>query len=543
MTDMERVCPEIDVLAAWVDGSLPMTERPRVKAHLAFCDDCRRTAALAATLEPTAAEAAVDDLFVQRLATASRRRPRWPWAAAAAALLAVGAAWVAGRPARPVEAPPQARSAPLPAVAVAKAEPPAVAPPPPAPPAVPPATPPAPPKAEVEEPAQPLVAVPVPVPTAPSRTEEKKPEPAPVPVTPPASPTPVVARPPTETDLALVFTPVFAVDPAGDLWLRREAAEPAKAGPFERVAFRDVFAARGEAAAFTLEGRAAVILEKGAEAAVSWYRADEAFRLDLARGTVFVDTEGRTQRWQFSAGMSRAALPELAGKVAVEMRDDGLGLVLLEGKAVVESAGRKHDLGPGREVVLSPDGAASVRKVVPTADRLARLAKARPRTSTVFAATFDERKDVVLPFPYTVLMGRVVPSPAGAYLEATAVTGRSGGERGPLTAALKPDRMIEATDGMVLRFRYRTTLPSFTVKLVEPQADGREREYAVAVAVRGKATAWTEAELSLGSLVNEGVPLVPSTPIREVRLVGSENAGKSPLLEVDSLHFLRRAIR
>jgi hypothetical protein len=542
MTDMERVCPETDVLGAWVEGSLPLTERPRVKAHLASCDDCRRTVALASTLEAVEAEVAVDDLFAQRLAAAARRRPRWPWAVAAAGLLAAGAALLAGRSGRAPEPPTVVLPTPPATEAVAKVEPPVVAPAPP-PPAVPRPTPPAPP-AVVEDQGQPLVAVPVPPPVVPPKVEAPKPpavEPT-VPVPVPA-PSPVVARPATETDLSLVFMPVFAVDPAGDLWLRREAAEPAKAGAFERVAFRDVFAARADAAAFTLEGRAAVILEKGAEAAVSWYRAEESFRLDLARGVVYVDTEGRTQKWQFAAGMSRASLSDLAGKVAVEMRAEGIGIVLLEGKAVLDGAGRKHDLGPGREVILSPDGAAELRKVVPTADRLARLAKARPKTSTVFAATFDERKDVVLPFPYTVLMGRVVPTSAGAYLEATAVTGRSAGERGPLTAALKPDRMIEAADGMVIRFRYRTTLSAFTVKLVEPQADGRDREYAALVPVRGKAATWTEVELPLGTLVDEGVPVVPSTRIREVRLVAADPAGKSPILQVDSLHFLRRANR
>ena len=107
MKRMERVCPEIDVLGAWIEGGLSAPERGQVKAHLAVCDDCRRTASLSATLEPTDAVAAVDELFVQRLAVASRRRPRWPWmaSAAAAALFAAGTIVLVSRP-RPLPAPP-----------------------------------------------------------------------------------------------------------------------------------------------------------------------------------------------------------------------------------------------------------------------------------------------------------------------------------------------------------------------------------------------------------------------------------------------------
>lgn len=530
MSQMERVCPEIDVLAAWVEGSLPPTERLRVKAHLASCDDCRRTASLAATLEPVEALGAVDEVFVQRLAMASRRRPQWPWAVAAGVLLALGAALLAGRSGRPPEAPPAAleRPAPLPDP-VAKVDPPPVVPPP-----LPPKTVPAPAPVVVEDPGPPVVAVPVPPVLKPVPViQPEPPKPDPVAVRPP---TPPVPAPATATDLTTVFTPVFAVDPSGDLWLSRDGAEAAKAGVFERVAFKDVFAAKTEAAGFTIEGRASVVLEKGAEAAVSWYRADEAYRLNLARGPVFVDTEGGVQKWLFTAGAARLAFPELHGKAAVELRPDGLGVLLLEGKAVVESGGRRQDVEPGREVVLSAAGAPDVRKGPSTADRLARLAKARPKTATVFAATFDERKDkdVVLPFPYTVLMGRVVPTPAGAYLEAARTTT----DRVAVTAALKPDRMIAASEGMVVRFRYRTNLGAFTVKLLEPQAGGKDREYAVDVPVRSRATTWAEAELPLSGLLNEGVPMVPSTSIREIRI---EGAGKNGNLEVDALQFMRRA--
>ncbi|HEX7899236.1 MAG TPA: zf-HC2 domain-containing protein [Planctomycetota bacterium] len=526
---MERVCPETDVLGAWIEGGLAAPERAEVKAHLAVCDDCRRAASLSATLEPAeAAAGAVDEIFIQRLANESRRRPRWPWmaSAAAAALFAAGTVVLVTRPSpapRPTPAAPRVADLPRPAAHVA-------------PPAIPPVVPtpevvkgpeptPAPPKA-VEDP-KPIIAVPVPLPS-PEPPAPPKPAPAPTDVAKPA-PTPA-----TETDLALVFMPVFAVDPTGDLWLRRDGADAAKAGAFESVAYKDVFAARGDAAAFTIESRASVALEKGAEAAVSWFKVDGAFRLDVVRGPVYLDTESNTQKWLLTAGLARMSFAELTGRVLVERRDDVLSVLLLDGKGVLEDGRRTVE--PGREVVLARDGKVDLRKGGPAADKLARFMKIRPRTSTAFAASFEEKKDVVQPFPYTVTMGRVVMSTttAGAYLEAARPsTG--------LAAALKPARPIAASEGMVLRFRYRTNLPVFFVKVSEPAPEGKEREYVAKVEVKGRTAVWTEAELPLAGLSDEGVPVVPTTSMQEIRFQGVPTGGKSGLLEVDSVQFLRRA--
>src|SRR5688572_1233357 len=166
MKRMERGCPEIDVLGAWIEGGLSAPERGQVKAHLAVCDDCRRTVSLSATLEPTGAAAAVDELFVQRLVVASRRRPRWPWmaSAAAAALFAAGTIVLVSRPQRapapPAAAPPVA-DVQRPAAHV---EPPVIPPVVPSPEVVK-APEPGPKPAPVVEDPKPLVAVPVPPPT------------------------------------------------------------------------------------------------------------------------------------------------------------------------------------------------------------------------------------------------------------------------------------------------------------------------------------------------------------------------------------------
>ena len=51
MRDMERACPDPEVLARWLEDSLEDAARPGLTAHLAACDECRRTVALAADLE------------------------------------------------------------------------------------------------------------------------------------------------------------------------------------------------------------------------------------------------------------------------------------------------------------------------------------------------------------------------------------------------------------------------------------------------------------------------------------------------------------
>ncbi|HXG59925.1 MAG TPA: zf-HC2 domain-containing protein, partial [Planctomycetota bacterium] len=51
-------CPESEILAAWLEDGLGPTERAAVRRHLADCDDCRRSVALAGTLGPAPAGAA-----------------------------------------------------------------------------------------------------------------------------------------------------------------------------------------------------------------------------------------------------------------------------------------------------------------------------------------------------------------------------------------------------------------------------------------------------------------------------------------------------
>jgi hypothetical protein len=84
------VCPDLDALAELVDGVVAPLRRARIEAHLVTCEACRTTVALTRRALPATAT----DPVARTVASPSGgRRAGWiPFAAAAAALVAVGLA-------------------------------------------------------------------------------------------------------------------------------------------------------------------------------------------------------------------------------------------------------------------------------------------------------------------------------------------------------------------------------------------------------------------------------------------------------------------
>src|SRR5258706_9760728 len=344
MSTMEKFCPNVETLAGWLEGSLAPEARGGVASHLASCDDCRRTVALASTAEPVSAAAPVNEILLSRVVAASRRRSFLPVAAAAAVVLAVVGITLMPNPSRR-EAPapvvavktdvtaPVIPEAPKPALVGVRPPDPVVAPPPVAP---------------VKE--APVVAAPkeTPVPVPPPA--EKPPVPTETPAVPEVKPVvkeaPVVAVAPEDKSRS----PVFVLDPVGDLWLRRDQGE-AKAGVLEKAAWKDLFAARTGAASFSLEARTSVMLEKGSEVAFSHLKTDDSYSLAVGQGLVMLDTEGSSQKWRISFGKSEIDYSNLNGRLAVESRGDRMSALLLDGAAElkIRSLTRKAQLG--QEVV------------------------------------------------------------------------------------------------------------------------------------------------------------------------------------------------
>jgi hypothetical protein len=365
-------------------------------------------------------------------------------------------------------------------------------------------------------PVDPVIATRPPVPTVP-----KAPEPAPD----------VNPEKPVEAPVADLkgHSPVFVLDPVGDLWLRRGAAE-AKAGAFEKAAWKDFFAARAGGAAFSLEARTSVMLEKGSEAAFSHLKTDDTFSLALEHGLVMLDTEGSSQKWQIRFGKNNLSFHDFNGRLAIESRGDRLSALLLAGTAEVTIGDQSKKATVGQEVVLSRESSQVVEQKGETQKKLARLDELRPKVFTAFNATFDEKREEFQAYPYAVVTGKLSPGPGSAFLQSDSVAAAKTGDKNGLAAELHLDRPFGVMTGMVVRFRYRTTLPVFSVKIGKYSADYTSR---------AKAGQWGDAEIPLREFSFEGTPMLPSDPVESVKFTGFLDK-RSGQLDIDGVQFLRR---
>lgn len=531
MRQMAGPCPDPERLAGWVEETLAPEDRGDLAAHLSECDRCRRAVVLAGQMEAPAGGGRVDETLLQRVVRTARWRPWWTWAAAAACLAALGLSLMI--PGGSVEESPESPVTEAPAVPetiapdpapLAVEVPPAVAPvPEPVEPVPAKPIPPAPPV----EPRRDLVKAPVPEPPAPPVPE---PAPAPVPAPAPEEEKPVVKRDAgrSETDLDLVFHPVYVVDPTATLRLGREGGDPAAVRRFEEVGRRDVFSAPESAAAFTVESRAAVVLEKGAETGISFFAPDKAYALLLRSGSVMIDTGGAEQTWRVTRGPATVTLEALNGQAAVESRGDGVSAVLLEGRAQIRVGAASEQARVGREVVLSAKGAREERKVRVSAKRLF-LRRLRPAESTMFLADFDEDEGARKGLGYTLAAGRVKGEGTALFLHAEPDAAASKPGRTVVSAALVPLHPFRSTTDMMLRFRYRTSVAKIRIRLGDHSVE-----------VPTRPGSWRTVEVSLETFEREGVPLLPDDPVGEVRFE-SETGNRAGLLDVDSVQFVRRA--
>ena len=539
MTKIPESCPDPETVARWLEGNLPEEEGVRLAAHLADCDGCRRAAALAATMGPVP-QASLDEGLLKRVVTSSRQPRARRWMHWAAALLgaAAGLLWIAwprerGReeysprvarpPALPVPVPPPSAGLPTPKPEV-REEATVPPPPPPVPLPGPVVEPPAP--REAEEPRGEMA----PKPAAPAPREgpepPKEPEPpreeAPVPGPRPESP----GR--TTTDPSEVFAAVFAVDPKGDLWIRRGPGEPAPAGAFEDMDRATFLSARDGAAGFTLEGRATVVLERGAEAVFCYFKPEQAYAVDLLRGLVMIDTEGAPQNWRASCGEATLRFPSLDGRMAIEARGGGmLSALLLQGRGGFRAGPRAGTLEVGREMVVSPEGRFSSRRAE-TRSQSRRFAELRPPFLTLFAAPFDGGKEDRI-FPCSIETGHLLREGSGGFLRA--LPSEQPG-RVLLAAGIRLSRPVAYEAGLVLRFRFRSPVPSLTVRL------GR---FSASFSGRASAGRWEEGEIPVSRFEHEGVPIVPLEEITGIRFEAVLERGASGRLDVDGIQLGRRA--
>jgi hypothetical protein len=388
--------------------------------------------------------------------------------------------------------------------------------------------PPAPPIPTLDAPKAPVVVVTPKDPEKPVVTE--KPAERPTVVAPEVVEKPIVkntappVRPPVDV---LTLAPVFVIDPVGDLWLKRDQAE-AKAVSLEKAAYKDKFSTRNGTAAFSLEARASVMLEKNSEVAFWHQKSDDVYSLALDQGLVMLDTEGSSQKWQISFGNSKLDYNNLNGRLAVESRGDRMSALLLDGSAELKIGAMAKKALVGQEFVFSREGTV-VEQKVETQKKLARLDELRPKVFTAFSSTFDEKSEDFQPYPYAVVAGKRALGPAGFYLQAEVLPPKAG-EKNGLASEIHLDRAFGVATGMVIKFRYRTNLPLISVKI---------GNYSVDFASRVRAGQWGDGEIPLGAFYFEGTPMLPTDPVENVRFTGLTER-KIGQLDVDGVQFLRR---
>jgi hypothetical protein len=101
------------------------------------------------------------------------------------------------------------------------------------------------------------------------------------------------------------LAPVFVIDPVGRPLAERDEAE-AKAVSLEKAAYKDKFSTRNGTAAFTLEARTSVMLEKNSEVAFWHQKTDERVQLALDQGWSCWTPKAPPRSGRFSFGNTQA---------------------------------------------------------------------------------------------------------------------------------------------------------------------------------------------------------------------------------------------
>ena len=167
--------------------------------------------------------------------------------------------------------------------------------------------------------------------------------------------------------------------------------------------------------------------------------------------------------------------------------------------------------------------------------RYARLSQLRPKHLTVFAATFEE-KDETRAFPYAVAGGKLLAEASAVYLhaEVPASSYPKAGEKALASCVIKPEAAIRVVDPdtTVLRFRYRSNFPTFTIRL---------GKYSAVYTSRLKANQWGDGEITLAAFEFEGTQIVPGDEAAEIQFQGVVDGKKAGILDLDGVQFLRRS--
>ncbi|MBI2932929.1 MAG: zf-HC2 domain-containing protein [Planctomycetes bacterium] len=144
-------------------------------------------------------------------------------------------------------------------------------------------------------------------------------------------------------------------------------------------------------AAFNVEGHALLMLDRRTEASVAATASGFAFVLEINRGRAFINTVGNPQTWDIRHGERRLSIPVAQGRFAVEVEAGSLSLIVLSGEATVLD----EKLTQGCGASLSAEGLLSRPKADSSTRRAAtaRASELQPKEMVVFRAGFAEAVD------------------------------------------------------------------------------------------------------------------------------------------------------
>ena len=455
------LCANVELWSRWVEDTLSGPEREKVNHHMADCDDCRRTVALARLAEESHAPS-LSDTARRRLmnVVAPIKRIAWVWRVAAAAVVIVGIMlYFSLRPAPNTPGFVKKPEAPS-TTAIVKETPKEESP--------------APPKAPEPGPGPaPEKPAPIPPPKETPKIVVKQPAPeTPVPV-----PVPAKVRP---SDPAL-FARVAVSDASGALAIRR--AGTTKASPFgatDSIGFGDELIAE-QAASVTVDGAALVMLEKSARVSVMAAATATSYAMMIHSGAAFIDTVGTVQAWEVWYNDDAVSLTKMNGRIAIDASRGALSVGVVSGGAVVGAQAVKA----GTCVTVTGRGLESA----PLAEGVAeRIKAAKPERVTLFSVQFGATATGA-----TVKAGRLVDKNPG-YLEA--------GSDGPakndtmVWAGFRLPKPVVYSTGLFLRMRYRSSAGAMAL-----HSEGFERPFGR----HGVTSDWIEQDFQLHGLQkNEG---------------------------------------
>ncbi len=483
------VCADVNLWSRWVEETVADADRETINSHLAECDDCRRTVALARIATQTPAPN-LTDTARRRVETLvmPRKRLAWAWqvAAAAAVFFCVAIYFMlrSSPPPADVTKTPE-KSAPSATITPDRTETPKPEPKPEQPKSETPAPEP---KNDVPKKETPKIAK-EPGDPAPVMPDEKKP----------------VVRP----DMPKLFAKISVSEPRG-LSIQRAGQKTAeKFSTSASLTYEDVLIAEN-GGAVTVDGCALVMLDRNSRISLMTSTSSASYVMQIHAGVALIDTIGGEQEWDVWYQDASVSLTKMKGRVAVDSSKSVLSLGLVSGSALARTGkAAAVSVEAGSLMTLTDLGLVSAGRM--------NGAPMKTQGETVTLFTCDFGKETC-----KVVSGTVKTEKPG-FLEA--------GSGGPTTemiwAGVKFARPIVYDGGLMITIRFRSSTGALAL-----HAEG----FARPMGRHGSEKDWSEIEMPLHGFQKDLTDMEFGTALNGISI----GILKGEWLQIDSLRITKR---